>query len=66
MRDFGAISLVLDNLPPDKQFKVDGKDPLRSEASIERLQRLMNQLAKRMHYAPVWEGNEGNPGNPEN
>ena len=55
-----------DNLPPDKQFKVDGKDPLRSEASIERLRFLMNQLAKRMHYAPVWEGNEGNPGNPEN
>jgi hypothetical protein len=55
-----------DTLPLHKQFKVDGDDPLRSDASIKRLRELMALLAKRMVTAPVWEGDEGNPDKNEN
>ncbi|EJN12228.1 heme peroxidase family protein [Bradyrhizobium sp. YR681] len=49
----------LDTLPLDKRFKVDGDDPLKSDASKERLRSLMDRLAKRMRVPPVWEGGQG-------
>jgi hypothetical protein len=54
-----------DTLPLEKQFKVDGDDPLRSHASIKRLRELMARLAKRMRKTPVWEGDEGDHENPD-
>jgi hypothetical protein len=55
-----------DTLPLHKQFKVDGDDPLRSDASIKRLRDLMARLAKRMRKKPVWEGEDSDPNNHEN
>jgi hypothetical protein len=55
-----------DTLPLDKQFKVDGDDPLRSTDSVKRLRELMARLAQRMCRDPVWEGDEGSPNKGEN
>ena len=55
-----------DTLPLDKQFKVDGDDPLQSDDSVKRLRELMAKLAQRMCAPPVWEGDEGNPNKGEN
>jgi hypothetical protein len=56
---FRHILSNLGTLPLDKQFKVDGEDPLRSDESKERLRLLMERLARRMLVAPAWENGQG-------
>lgn len=63
MSGFRHFLSGLDTLPLDKRFKVDGDDPLGSDASKERLRLLMERLARRMLVAPVWENGQGPPEN---
>jgi len=52
-----------DTLPPDKQFKVYGEDPLKD---VPRLGELMKRLSVRMNKPPKWEKAAGSSASDEN